>query len=194
MRHHGGRADRPTGEELSWGPVNACCGWTPPPTSCGRGCPIPGTCSASTCCTPRSSPTRPSCARVRSSRSTTTSSASTSSAARPASARCGDHFVAFGEYKAPEVPGRDPFPHQQSFRVVPVDDASCILVNSISGRYVFPGVRRARRAALRGGTCRRCSTTTTRSSRSAAGPWRRPRSAAHRAVAVAADGRSGPGS
>ncbi|HKY66330.1 MAG TPA: SRPBCC family protein [Acidimicrobiales bacterium] len=48
-------------------------------------------------------------------------------------------FVAFGEYKAPEVPGRDPFPHQQSFRVVPVDDTSCIIVNSISGRYVFPG-------------------------------------------------------
>jgi ligand-binding SRPBCC domain-containing protein len=49
------------------------------------------------------------------------------------------HFVSFGEYKAPEVPGRDPFPHQQSFRVVPVDDTSCILVNSISGAYVFPG-------------------------------------------------------
>ena len=49
------------------------------------------------------------------------------------------HFVAFGEYKAPEVPGRDPFPHQQSFRLVPVDEGSCILVNSISGRYVFPG-------------------------------------------------------
>jgi ligand-binding SRPBCC domain-containing protein len=49
------------------------------------------------------------------------------------------HFVAFGEYKAPDVPGRDPFPHQQSFRVVPVDEGSCILVNSISGRYVFPG-------------------------------------------------------
>lgn len=50
-----------------------------------------------------------------------------------------DRFVAFGEYKAPEEPGRDPFPHQQSFRVVPLDDDSCILVNSINGRYVFPG-------------------------------------------------------
>jgi ligand-binding SRPBCC domain-containing protein len=49
------------------------------------------------------------------------------------------YFVSFGEFKAPEVPGRDPFPHQQSFRVVPVDDSSCILVNRISGRYVFPG-------------------------------------------------------
>lgn len=49
------------------------------------------------------------------------------------------YFVAFGEYKAPEVPGRDPFPHIQSFQVVPVDDDSCILVNHISGRYVFPG-------------------------------------------------------
>jgi ligand-binding SRPBCC domain-containing protein len=49
------------------------------------------------------------------------------------------HFVAFGEYKAPEVPGRDPFPHNQSFQVVPLDDSSSILVNRISGRYVFPG-------------------------------------------------------
>lgn len=49
------------------------------------------------------------------------------------------YFVSFGEFKASEVPGRDPFPHQQSFRVVPVDDSSCILVNRISGRYVFPG-------------------------------------------------------
>jgi hypothetical protein len=49
------------------------------------------------------------------------------------------YFISFGEYKAPEVPGRDPFPHIQSFRVVPVDDDSCILVNHISGRYVFPG-------------------------------------------------------
>ena len=51
----------------------------------------------------------------------------------------GPAFVAFGEFKAPEVPGRDAFPHNQSFQVVPVDEASCILVNRISGRYVFPG-------------------------------------------------------
>jgi ligand-binding SRPBCC domain-containing protein len=49
------------------------------------------------------------------------------------------YFVAFGEFKAPEAPGRDPFPHNQSFQVVPVDDTSSILVNRISGRYVFPG-------------------------------------------------------
>jgi ligand-binding SRPBCC domain-containing protein len=49
------------------------------------------------------------------------------------------YFVAFGEYKVPEEPGRDPFPHTQSFQVVPVDDGSCIVVNRISGRYVFPG-------------------------------------------------------
>jgi hypothetical protein len=49
------------------------------------------------------------------------------------------YFVAFGEHKCPEVPGRDPFPHNQSFRIVPVDDDSCIIVNRISGRYVFPG-------------------------------------------------------
>jgi len=48
-------------------------------------------------------------------------------------------FVAFGEHKCPEAPGRDPFPHQQSFQVVPVDDDSCIIVNRLSGRYVFPG-------------------------------------------------------
>jgi ligand-binding SRPBCC domain-containing protein len=48
-------------------------------------------------------------------------------------------FVAFGEHKSPEAPGRDPFPHSQSFQVVPVDDDSCIIVNRISGRYVFPG-------------------------------------------------------
>jgi ligand-binding SRPBCC domain-containing protein len=49
------------------------------------------------------------------------------------------YFVAFGEHKSVEAPGRDPFPHQQSFQVVPIDDESCILVNRISGRYVFPG-------------------------------------------------------
>lgn len=49
------------------------------------------------------------------------------------------YFVAFGEYKIPEAPGRDPFPHNQSFQVVPVDDESCIVVNRLTGRYVFPG-------------------------------------------------------
>lgn len=49
------------------------------------------------------------------------------------------YFVAFGEFKTPDTPGRDPFPHNQSFQVVPVDDASCIVVNRITGRYVFPG-------------------------------------------------------
>jgi ligand-binding SRPBCC domain-containing protein len=49
------------------------------------------------------------------------------------------YFVAFGEYKSPEVPGRDPFPHNQSFQIVPVDDETCVIVNRITGRYVFPG-------------------------------------------------------
>jgi ligand-binding SRPBCC domain-containing protein len=50
------------------------------------------------------------------------------------------YFVRFGEHKTPGAPGgRDPFPHNQSFQVVPVDDSSCILVNRITGRYVFPG-------------------------------------------------------
>ena len=48
------------------------------------------------------------------------------------------YFVAFGEYKHPDAPGRDPFPHNQSFRIVPVDDESCIVVNQITGRYVLP--------------------------------------------------------
>jgi hypothetical protein len=52
----------------------------------------------------------------------------------------GPYFVRFGEYKTPGAPGgRDPFPHNQSFQVVPVDDASSIIVNRITGRYVFPG-------------------------------------------------------
>jgi hypothetical protein len=49
------------------------------------------------------------------------------------------YFVAFGEYKHPDAPGRDPFPHNQSFQVVPVDDQSCIVINRLTGRYVFPG-------------------------------------------------------
>jgi hypothetical protein len=49
------------------------------------------------------------------------------------------YFVAFGEQKGSDEPGRDPFPHTQSFRVVPLDVGSCILVNSIVGRYTFPG-------------------------------------------------------
>jgi hypothetical protein len=49
------------------------------------------------------------------------------------------YFVAFGEYKVPDEPGRDPFPHNQSFRVVPVDDTSSIIVNRITGNYMFPG-------------------------------------------------------
>lgn len=51
----------------------------------------------------------------------------------------GPYYVRFGEYKTPGVPGRDPFPHNQSFQVVPVDDESSIIVNRISGRYIFPG-------------------------------------------------------
>lgn len=50
-----------------------------------------------------------------------------------------DRFVAFGEFKAPGEPGRDAFPHHQSFQVVALDESSCIVVNRISGRYVFPG-------------------------------------------------------
>src|SRR5690606_14638332 len=49
------------------------------------------------------------------------------------------HFVADGVFKAPEEPVLDPFPHQQSYQVVPVDDSWCVLSNRITGRYLFPG-------------------------------------------------------
>lgn len=49
------------------------------------------------------------------------------------------YFVAWGEYKVPEEPGRDAFPHNQSIQVVPVDDTSCVVVNRLTGRYIFPG-------------------------------------------------------
>jgi hypothetical protein len=52
-----------------------------------------------------------------------------------------ENFVAFGEHKAKEVPGKDPFPHQQSFQVVPVDDKSCVIINRLSGKYIFPGAK-----------------------------------------------------
>lgn len=51
------------------------------------------------------------------------------------------YFVAFGEHKSPEAPGRDPFPHSQSFEVIPIDDHSCEIVNRLTGRYMFPGAK-----------------------------------------------------
>jgi hypothetical protein len=50
----------------------------------------------------------------------------------------GPYLVEFGEYKHPDAPGRDPFPHRQSFQLVPVDDESCIVANRIWGSYVIP--------------------------------------------------------
>jgi hypothetical protein len=52
-----------------------------------------------------------------------------------------DYFIAFGEHKSPDAPGRDPFPHNQSFEVVPIDEHSCEIVNTLTGRYVFPGAK-----------------------------------------------------
>jgi hypothetical protein len=49
------------------------------------------------------------------------------------------YFVSAGEHKCPDEPGKDPFPHSQSFRIVPVDDSSCIIVNQLRGKYIFPG-------------------------------------------------------
>lgn len=51
------------------------------------------------------------------------------------------YYIAFGEHKAPEVAGVDPFPHSQSFTIVPVDGKRCIILNRIKGTYVFPGAR-----------------------------------------------------
>jgi hypothetical protein len=51
------------------------------------------------------------------------------------------YFVAFGEHKSPGAPGRDPFPHNQSFEVVPIDEHRCEIVNILTGRYVFPGAK-----------------------------------------------------
>jgi hypothetical protein len=49
--------------------------------------------------------------------------------------------IAFGEFKMPDEKGHDPFPHSQSFTIVPVDDESCIVINRIRGTYVFPGAK-----------------------------------------------------
>jgi len=49
------------------------------------------------------------------------------------------YFIAWGEHNVPGEPGKDSFPHTQSFEVVPLGDDRCEIVNTISGRYVFPG-------------------------------------------------------
>jgi hypothetical protein len=51
------------------------------------------------------------------------------------------YHIAFGEHKHPDVDGVDPFPHSQSFTVVPVDEKRCIILNRIRGTYVFPGAK-----------------------------------------------------
>jgi hypothetical protein len=49
------------------------------------------------------------------------------------------YYVAFSVDRSPGGDGRDPFPHSQSFRVVPLDECSCIVVNCVAGHLVFPG-------------------------------------------------------
>jgi hypothetical protein len=51
------------------------------------------------------------------------------------------YHIGFGEYKMAEEHGPDPFPHSQSFTIVPVADTSCIILNRIRGTYVFPGAK-----------------------------------------------------
>jgi hypothetical protein len=51
------------------------------------------------------------------------------------------YHIAFGEHKDKEEKGPDPFPHSQSFTIVPVDAERCIIINRIRGTYVFPGAK-----------------------------------------------------
>jgi hypothetical protein len=51
------------------------------------------------------------------------------------------YFVGFGETKSREEPGIDPFPHYQSFEVVPLQDGTCLVVNYLRGVYQFPGAK-----------------------------------------------------
>jgi hypothetical protein len=48
-------------------------------------------------------------------------------------------LVSFAVERSPGGDGRDPFPHSQSFRVVPLERCSCILVNCVAGHFAFPG-------------------------------------------------------
>src|SRR5215510_6562638 len=48
------------------------------------------------------------------------------------------YFVAWGEL---QEHGIDRFPHSQSFRVVPLDAQSCLLVNRLRGQFRIPGAR-----------------------------------------------------
>jgi hypothetical protein len=47
-------------------------------------------------------------------------------------------FVAFGEHKIPDEPGKDAFPHNQSFEVIPLGEQRCEIVNRLTGKYIFP--------------------------------------------------------
>jgi hypothetical protein len=51
------------------------------------------------------------------------------------------YFVGFGETKTREEPGIDPFPHYQSFEVVPLQDGTCLVINFLRGVYQFPGAK-----------------------------------------------------
>lgn len=49
------------------------------------------------------------------------------------------YLVGFGETKSKDEPGVDPFPHYQSFEILPSHDGTCVVVNRIRGLYQFPG-------------------------------------------------------
>jgi hypothetical protein len=51
------------------------------------------------------------------------------------------YFVGFGETKARDEPGVDPFPHYQSFELAPLSDDTCLLVNYMRGVYQFRGAK-----------------------------------------------------
>jgi hypothetical protein len=51
------------------------------------------------------------------------------------------YYVAFGETKAKDEPGVDPFPHWQSFELAPLSDGTCVMVCRLRGSYQFPGAK-----------------------------------------------------
>jgi hypothetical protein len=51
------------------------------------------------------------------------------------------YYVAFGEHKIPDEPGKDAFPHNQSFEVIALDEQRCEIVNRLTGKYIFPGAK-----------------------------------------------------
>jgi hypothetical protein len=55
---------------------------------------------------------------------------------------CGsEQNVSFRDAGECQASGIDRFPHSQSFTLIPVDTAHCILVNRLRGKFVIPAAR-----------------------------------------------------